>query len=1155
MSSSSSSSSSSPPPTIGPYTISREIGKGSFAVVHRGHYKDGPEARRRPVAIKIVTRRKLTQKLLDNLEGEIAILKTVSHPNIVELIDCLKTDSHIYLVMHFSAGGDLSQYIRRKGVLANLDDQAADPSSSLSMSRSFIEATKRYPHPTDGGLHDSVVRSFLEQLASAMQFMRARNIVHRDIKPQNLLLQPPDPACLTTGHPPGIPQMKVADFGFARSLPAASLAETLCGSPLYMAPEILRYEKYDAKADLWSIGAVTYEMVVGKPPFRASNHVELLRRIERNDDRIRFPDERSEATWLREVEKRRESGEVVGVEEERRGPTKVKEDLKALVRGLLKRVPVERMSFEEFFGSPVILGARPAGAAKMVGSETTETVVAAGEAAVAAKPVSPPRPTPGPALPLQPPSSTRVQAPPPLPPMPPLPKFPPKYIVSRGEASSSSATGKAARSTTTSTTTATEGGTVTSPRPPSPSSPTPSPTPSQVAITPATPTTPSSTTATAGTSAPPQEDSDSDSQYVLIDKGSLDTQQAALAEELSRSPSTTGSAPSRSPLSAQAQGAVSAAARLARRPSRLTKLSSGFSAAVGVGGTTGREAVAPTSSGGGGGGGGLSPTSPRSATATLTPSSPRPALTPLPVAGGGTPSPSPAPSTSPSAPFALPPGVRRQSFASRRVSSSSSGSGSFGAAAPAVEQEKQLQQQATTYPATSHQPQAQQTQAAPQPSSALARALSQASQASQKLFGIPSGMSLLGALALLRGGASSISSIPASSASAALTTSAAAGGGGGGATPGSASLPGGGEDDNDVESEEKEAQLLLRLDDLGQKAYVLCEFADAKMCAVFGDSWSTGTSTGSGIMGAAGGQGVGSISGSTSSSLLAEGPSMVTGVAQRYQQRSPSFGGVGASPPQYASSHAHSHSLSSTIDDHQHHHLTQITSESLQIYIKSLSFLQAGIEAVRAHLAASATRRAATGTGTRGNAGVGVVAVEINEAVQYLRRRFAETMEKAEAVRTRMRTIPTSPRHTGTGTGAAVVAGAGVGVVNVEKVIYDKAMELARAAAVDELENQSSSSPAGTAVEIRPGTSPPGAIATTAASGSGGGTGGWDMQACLLAYETAEIMLSTLIDDHPGGGSGGVGGAALTVQPFIKSISHRCQILRGRVADARVGGG
>lgn len=152
---------------------------------------------------------------------------------------------------------------------------------------------------------------------------------------QNLLLHPPDASDIAAGHPPGIPLLRVADFGFARALPNASLAETLCGSPLYMAPEILRYEKYDAKADLWSVGAVAYEMSVGKPPFRAQNHVELLRRIERGEDRIKFPDEKSP------------SASADGVLES--PPTRVPDDIKALIRGLLKRNPVERMSFTDFF--------------------------------------------------------------------------------------------------------------------------------------------------------------------------------------------------------------------------------------------------------------------------------------------------------------------------------------------------------------------------------------------------------------------------------------------------------------------------------------------------------------------------------------------------------------------------------------------------------------------------------------------------------------------------------------------------------------------------------------------------------------------------------------------------------------------------------------
>lgn len=204
---------------------------------------------------------------------------------------------------------------------------------------------EKYPSLPNSGLNEVIIRHFLKQLASALQFLRTRNLVHRDVKPQNLLLLPPrsyreihklpilagsDDSLTPVVGLPSLPMLKLADFGFARVLPSTSLAETLCGSPLYMAPEILRYERYDAKADLWSVGTVLYEMVSGRPPFRASNHVELLRKIESADDLIRFP------------------REVV-----------VTPELKALVRALLKRNPVERMSFENFFANEVVTGPIP----------------------------------------------------------------------------------------------------------------------------------------------------------------------------------------------------------------------------------------------------------------------------------------------------------------------------------------------------------------------------------------------------------------------------------------------------------------------------------------------------------------------------------------------------------------------------------------------------------------------------------------------------------------------------------------------------------------------------------------------------------------------------------------------------------------------------
>ncbi|RAQ41619.1 serine/threonine protein kinase (Pdd7p) [Aspergillus flavus] len=314
---------------IGRYTRLDEIGRGSFATVYQGvHTKS-----RTYVAIKSVNLSKLNKKLKENLSSEIHILKGLYHPHIVALIDCHETTSHIHLVMEYCALGDLSLFIKRRDTLGD--------------HRYTQDMIAKYPNPRGGALNEVVVRHFLKQLASALKFLRDRNLIHRDIKPQNLLLCPspssyrsgvaqvvPFKGCDESFSPAtgleSLPMLKIADFGFARSLPSTSLAETLCGSPLYMAPEILRYEKYDAKADLWSVGTVLYEMVVGKPPFRATNHVELLRKIEKGEDRIKFPEENPAS-----------------------------EQIKSLIRMLLKRNPVERMNFSDFFDCDTITGPIP----------------------------------------------------------------------------------------------------------------------------------------------------------------------------------------------------------------------------------------------------------------------------------------------------------------------------------------------------------------------------------------------------------------------------------------------------------------------------------------------------------------------------------------------------------------------------------------------------------------------------------------------------------------------------------------------------------------------------------------------------------------------------------------------------------------------------
>ncbi|KAI0115186.1 Serine/threonine-protein kinase ATG1 [Daldinia grandis] len=308
---------------IGQFIIGSEIGKGSFAQVYMGKHKVSGAL----VAIKSVELARLNKKLKENLYSEIKILKNLRHPHIVALHDCIESTTHINLIMEYCELGDLSIFIKKR--------------ESLITFPATRDMARKYPSAPGAGLHEVIIRHFLKQLASALQFLREGNFVHRDIKPQNLLLLPspyfreannslPILSASNDSLIPAVglqsmPMLKLADFGFARVLPATSLAETLCGSPLYMAPEILRYERYDAKADLWSVGTVAYEMVSGRPPFRANNHVELLRKIESSDAQVKFSRD-----------------------------CQASSDIKALIRALLKRSPAERLSFENFFSHQVI---------------------------------------------------------------------------------------------------------------------------------------------------------------------------------------------------------------------------------------------------------------------------------------------------------------------------------------------------------------------------------------------------------------------------------------------------------------------------------------------------------------------------------------------------------------------------------------------------------------------------------------------------------------------------------------------------------------------------------------------------------------------------------------------------------------------------------
>ena len=156
-----------------------------------------------------------------------------------------------------------------------------------------------------------------------------------------------------------LPVLKLGDFGFARSLNFQSLASTLCGSPLYMAPEILKGEKYDAKSDLWSVGTIIYEMICGRAPYRAQNHIELLRKIELG---WKFPEDTNyndgKVGSLQQTQNPSRALNVGSLPSKFNRVVHVATDLKELVKGLLKKNPVERIGFEEFFISGTVVECR-----------------------------------------------------------------------------------------------------------------------------------------------------------------------------------------------------------------------------------------------------------------------------------------------------------------------------------------------------------------------------------------------------------------------------------------------------------------------------------------------------------------------------------------------------------------------------------------------------------------------------------------------------------------------------------------------------------------------------------------------------------------------------------------------------------------------------
>ncbi|XP_052203282.1 CBL-interacting serine/threonine-protein kinase 12 [Diospyros lotus] len=222
---------------LGRYEIGKLLGHGSFAKVYYARNVKTFES----VAIKIIDKEKILKGgLIAHIKREISILRRVRHPNIVQLFEVMATKTKIFFVMEYVKGGEL-----------------------------FNKVAK-------GRLKEEVARKYFQQLVSAVAFCHARGVYHRDLKPENLLLD-------ENGD------LKVSDFGLSAvsdQMRQDGLFHTFCGTPAYVAPEVLAQKGYNAaKVDIWSCGVILFVLMAGYLPFHDQNVMAMYKKIYKGEFR------------------------------------------------------------------------------------------------------------------------------------------------------------------------------------------------------------------------------------------------------------------------------------------------------------------------------------------------------------------------------------------------------------------------------------------------------------------------------------------------------------------------------------------------------------------------------------------------------------------------------------------------------------------------------------------------------------------------------------------------------------------------------------------------------------------------------------------------------------------------------------------------------
>jgi len=217
------------------YRLKGVLGTGAFSTVRMGYHRSD---RDKKFAVKCVNRKKLTEEDEAALLDEVSILKEMKHLHIIRLFDFFKESTTYYLIMEEMSGGELFDRIVAKAYY-----------------------------------NEKEARDTCMILIEAVGYLHKNHVAHRDLKPENLLLVSKSDDS----------EVKIADFGFAKKVYEECSLSTQCGTPGYVAPEILEGQKYDQRADMWSVGVILYILLGGYPPFIENTQRELFRKIKRGD--------------------------------------------------------------------------------------------------------------------------------------------------------------------------------------------------------------------------------------------------------------------------------------------------------------------------------------------------------------------------------------------------------------------------------------------------------------------------------------------------------------------------------------------------------------------------------------------------------------------------------------------------------------------------------------------------------------------------------------------------------------------------------------------------------------------------------------------------------------------------------------------------------